>query len=109
VAEVAAEAELSLAEEEPPDASVDVVAPAVEALPSAGRCSCVVRAAFEICCVPTRSFELKASRCHLFREHICMTCRALSKGVIRNFLQNVFGMAAGAALVSVNRHGETKG
>jgi ligand-binding sensor protein len=36
-----------------------------------------------------------------------MARRALSQWVIRDFLQNVFGMAAGAAFVSVNRHGET--
>ena len=30
---------------------------------------------------------------------------AIGKQIVRDFLQDVFGMAAGAAFVSVNRHG----
>lgn len=58
----------------------------------------------EIGHIPARAFELKARRGQLFFEGIGTTRRALRQRVGRNFLQNVLGVAAGLAFVSVDGH-----
>jgi hypothetical protein len=47
---------------------------------------------------------LKAGGCELFVEFRRTTNRAIGQGRIADFLQNILGMAAGVAFVSVNGH-----
>lgn len=65
-------------------------------------------AVFKIRFVPARALELKARRSHLLAEAVGLASRALRQRCIAEFLQHILRMAAGGALIGVNRHGETK-
>ncbi len=62
-------------------------------------------ATLEVRGIPARPLELKARRGELFAEGVLATGRTLGQRVIRNFLQDVLGMAAGPAFVGINGHG----
>ena len=76
-----------------------------------GCCSAVTRsrglclAAAKIGDIPTRALELEASSRQLFLKRGPAAAGAISQRCIGDFLQNVLGKSAGAALVGVNRHG----
>src|SRR5690606_16524349 len=60
--------------------------------------------ATEIGDVPAGTLKLESSRGHLLGKRALAAFAANRKGRIGNLLQNVFGMAAGAALIGVDGH-----
>lgn len=72
----------------------------------AGRGSrCATRAATEVRHVPARTLELEAGSSELLLERRRAACGAIRQRGVAHLLQHIFGVAAGVASISIDRHG----
>lgn len=66
---------------------------------------CTTGTAAEVRHVPTRSLELEACSGELLLERRRAACGAIRQRSVAHLLQHIFGVAAGVASISIDRHG----
>lgn len=66
---------------------------------------CTTGTAAEVRHVPTRSLELEAGSGELLLERRRAACGAIRQRSVAHLLQHIFGVAAGVASISIDRHG----
>ena len=69
------------------------------------RSRCAARAATEVRHVPARTLELEAGSGELLLERRRAACGAIRQRRVAHLLQHIFGVAAGVASISIDRHG----
>ena len=74
-----------------------------------GRRRARARATAEIGCVPARALELETGGGHLLAEAFRAAGGASRQGGVGDLLQDILGMATGAAFVRVDGHGSSGG
>ena len=69
------------------------------------RSRCAARATAEVRHVPARTLELEAGSGELLLERRRAACGAIRQRRVAHLLQHIFGVAAGVASISIDRHG----
>ena len=68
-------------------------------------CGRTARATTEVRHIPARTLELEAGSSELFLERRRAACGAIRQRRVAHLLQHIFGVAAGVASISIDRHG----